>query len=41
MNLVSPNGVSSVEWVQGSLAAQGQQPLKWYKVGTKKKKAMD
>ncbi|XP_034674934.1 beta-galactosidase 5-like [Vitis riparia] len=31
MNLVSPNGVSAVEWVRGSLAAQGQQPLKWHK----------
>ncbi|KAF7829626.1 beta-galactosidase 5-like [Senna tora] len=31
MNLVSPNGVSSVEWVQESLATQTQQQLKWYK----------
>ncbi|KAL2521087.1 Beta-galactosidase 3 [Forsythia ovata] len=31
MNLVSPNGVSSVEWVQGSLVTQNQQPLIWYK----------
>ncbi|CAK7346305.1 unnamed protein product [Dovyalis caffra] len=30
MNLVSPNGASSVDWIQGSLAT-GQQPLKWYK----------
>ncbi|XVF15839.1 hypothetical protein REPUB_Repub09cG0190900 [Reevesia pubescens] len=31
MNLVSPNGISSVEWMEGSLAAQKQQPLKWHK----------
>ncbi|KAI4316864.1 hypothetical protein L6164_024804 [Bauhinia variegata] len=31
MNLVSSNGVSSVDWVRGSLAAQGQQSLKWHK----------
>ncbi|XP_028765341.1 beta-galactosidase 5 [Neltuma alba] len=31
MNLVSPNGVSSVDWVQESLAAQSQQQLKWHK----------
>ncbi|XP_027089797.1 beta-galactosidase 3 [Coffea arabica] len=31
MNLVSPNGVSSVEWIPGSLVVNGQQPLKWYK----------
>ncbi|CAK9148226.1 unnamed protein product [Ilex paraguariensis] len=31
MNLVSSDGVSSVEWIQGSLVDQGQQPLKWYK----------
>ncbi|PIA52828.1 hypothetical protein AQUCO_01000597v1 [Aquilegia coerulea] len=31
MNLVSPNGISSVEWMRGSLVAQRQQPLTWYK----------
>ncbi|KAL3514688.1 hypothetical protein ACH5RR_027405 [Cinchona calisaya] len=31
MNLVSPNGVSSIEWMPGSLVTQDQQPLKWYK----------
>lgn len=31
MNLVSPDGISSVEWMQASLAAQRQQPLTWYK----------
>ena len=32
MNLVSPDGVSSVEWVQDSVASQSQQQhLKWYK----------
>ncbi|KAL4367439.1 hypothetical protein GQ457_05G012650 [Hibiscus cannabinus] len=31
MNLVSPNGISSVEWMKGSLAAQTQQPLRWHK----------
>ncbi|GMJ15424.1 beta-galactosidase 5 [Hibiscus trionum] len=31
MNLVSPDGVSSVEWMQGSLAAQSQQSMTWYK----------
>ncbi|XP_068653127.1 beta-galactosidase 5-like [Aristolochia californica] len=31
MNLVSPDGISSVEWMQGSLVAQKQQPLTWYK----------
>ncbi|KAJ6352178.1 hypothetical protein OIU76_001401 [Salix suchowensis] len=30
MNLISPNGASSVDWIKGSLAT-GQQPLKWYK----------
>ncbi|CAH9079561.1 unnamed protein product [Cuscuta epithymum] len=29
-NVVSPNGISSVGWVEGSLAVQ-QQPLTWYK----------
>lgn len=32
MNLVSPSGISSVDWVKGSLAALKQQPLTWYKV---------
>ncbi|KAK3224226.1 hypothetical protein Dsin_011251 [Dipteronia sinensis] len=31
MNLVSPNSISSVEWMQASLAAQRQQPLTWHK----------
>ncbi|CAM8915603.1 unnamed protein product [Rhodiola kirilowii] len=31
MNLVSPDGISSVEWMQSSLAAQTQQPLTWHK----------
>lgn len=31
MNLVSPNGDSSVDWMQGSLIAQKQQPLTWHK----------
>ncbi|KAL5999502.1 Beta-galactosidase 3 [Asimina triloba] len=31
MNLASPNGIASVEWMQASLAAQKQQPLTWYK----------
>ncbi|KAK6922654.1 D-galactoside/L-rhamnose binding SUEL lectin domain [Dillenia turbinata] len=31
MNLVSPNSISSVEWMQGSLAVQTQQPLTWHK----------
>ncbi|KAJ0805043.1 putative beta-galactosidase [Helianthus annuus] len=30
-NLISPNGISSVEWNQASLVKHGQQPLKWYK----------
>lgn len=33
MNLVSPNGASSVDWIRGSLATQSHQPLTWYKVG--------
>ena len=32
MNLNSLEGSSSVEWMQGSLLAQNQQPLAWYKV---------
>ncbi|CAK8569663.1 unnamed protein product [Lathyrus sativus] len=31
MNLVSPNGVSSVDWVSESLASQNQPQLKWHK----------
>ncbi|KAL4650070.1 hypothetical protein ACB092_01G060500 [Castanea dentata] len=31
MNLVSPNGASSVDWIRGSLATQSHQPLTWYK----------
>ncbi|KAI3451011.1 hypothetical protein Pfo_007676 [Paulownia fortunei] len=31
MNLVSPNSVSSVDWMKGSLIAQKQQPLAWHK----------
>ncbi|CAN1314602.1 Beta-galactosidase 5 [Linum perenne] len=31
LNLVSPAGVSSVEWVQDSLASRGNQALKWHK----------
>ncbi|CAI9110860.1 OLC1v1010950C1 [Oldenlandia corymbosa var. corymbosa] len=31
MNLVSPTGISAVEWMQGSLIAQKQQPLTWHK----------
>ncbi|XAR61708.1 Beta-galactosidase [Bertholletia excelsa] len=31
MDLISPSGASSVEWVQGSLIAQRQKPLMWYK----------
>ncbi|KAF5206023.1 Beta-galactosidase [Thalictrum thalictroides] len=31
MNVVSPNGVSSADWMQTSLAAQKQQPLTWFK----------
>ncbi|XP_019165946.1 PREDICTED: beta-galactosidase 5-like isoform X2 [Ipomoea nil] len=30
MNLVSPTGISSVDWIEGSLVAR-QQPLTWYK----------
>ncbi|XP_047314853.1 beta-galactosidase 3-like [Impatiens glandulifera] len=32
MNLISPDGISPVEWMQGSLIAQQQQPLTWHKV---------
>ncbi|KAB2604573.1 beta-D-galactosidase 7 [Pyrus ussuriensis x Pyrus communis] len=31
MNLVSPNGASSVGWIRRSLATQTKQTLKWYK----------
>ncbi|KAG6709429.1 hypothetical protein I3842_06G132200 [Carya illinoinensis] len=31
MNLCSPNSISSVDWMQGSLVAEKQQPLTWYK----------
>nr|QSM07469.1 beta-galactosidase 3 [Ipomoea batatas] len=31
MNLVSTDGTSSVDWMQGSLIAQKQQPLTWHK----------
>lgn len=30
-NLISPNGISTVEWSEVSLVKHGQQPLKWYK----------
>lgn len=32
MNLVSPNGASSVDWIQGSVASNQGQLLKWHKV---------
>lgn len=35
MNLVSPSEATSVDWTRGSVAAQGQQSLKWYKVKKK------
>ena len=38
MNLVSPNGASSVDWIPGSLATRGQQQLKWYKVRSEQNK---
>lgn len=31
MNVISPDGISSVDWLQGSLVAQRQQPLTWHK----------
>lgn len=31
MDLVSPNGYSSADWIQGSLIAEKQQPLTWHK----------
>ncbi|XP_021286017.1 beta-galactosidase 3-like [Herrania umbratica] len=30
-NLGSPNSIPSIDWIQGSLAAQKQHPLTWYK----------
>ncbi|KAA8536069.1 hypothetical protein F0562_028547 [Nyssa sinensis] len=32
MNIVSPFGISSVGWMRGSLIADKQRPLTWYKV---------
>lgn len=32
MNVVYPSGISSTDWVEGSLTAVKQQPLTWYKV---------
>ncbi|XP_057542581.1 beta-galactosidase 3-like [Amaranthus tricolor] len=31
MNLASPNGISSVEWMDSKIAVQEQQPLMWHK----------
>ncbi|XP_028081666.1 beta-galactosidase 3-like isoform X1 [Camellia sinensis] len=31
MNLVSPSGISHVDWMKGSLFMQKQRPLTWYK----------
>ncbi|KAE8715673.1 Beta-galactosidase 5 [Hibiscus syriacus] len=31
MNLVSPNGISSIKWMEGSLATQKPKPLRWHK----------
>ncbi|MCI11311.1 beta-galactosidase 3-like, partial [Trifolium medium] len=31
VNLVSPNGVSNVDWVQDSVASRSQSTLKWHK----------
>ncbi|GAB2279505.1 Beta-galactosidase 3 [Dionaea muscipula] len=31
MNLASPNGISSVEWMDSAVAVQKQQPLMWHK----------
>ncbi|KAL5563083.1 hypothetical protein UlMin_032830 [Ulmus minor] len=31
MNLGSPNAISSVDWIGGSLVAQRMQPMTWYK----------
>jgi hypothetical protein len=35
MNLASPDGVSSVEWMQSALVVQKNQPLTWHKVKKK------
>ncbi|XP_052196199.1 beta-galactosidase 3 [Diospyros lotus] len=32
MNVVSPDSISSADWMQGSLIAQKQQPLTWHRV---------
>lgn len=32
MNLASPNGISSVEWMQSAIVVQRNQPLTWHKV---------
>ena len=32
MNLASPNGISSVEWMQSTLVSEKNQPLTWHKV---------
>jgi len=32
MNLASPDGISSVEWMQSALVVQRNQPLTWHKV---------
>ncbi|KNA14541.1 hypothetical protein SOVF_106370 [Spinacia oleracea] len=31
MNLASPNGISTVEWMDSKIAVQDQQPLMWHK----------
>lgn len=41
MNLVSPSGISSVDWLTGSLAELKPQPLTWYKAYFKAPKGMD
>lgn len=38
MNLNSLEGATSVEWMQGSLVEQSQQPLTWFRVGNKASK---
>lgn len=32
MNLASPNGISSVEWMDTAIVVQKKQPLTWHKV---------
>jgi len=32
MNLASPNGITSVEWMQSALVSDKNQPLTWHKV---------